>query len=241
MLHIFLFCVGCCIGSFFNVALSRHDWYRGRSRCDSCGQKLNWYDLIPVVSYLVYRGRCRRCGAAIGIRHPAAEIFMGSTFMCASLQSEGVGLYAGAIIFIGLFFLCLSAIQDMSEQMIYNWILCGGIMLCGLLRSANLLLGGHAKAAVWFAVSVCVLKLFLFFAAKAMKHKIGEGDFDIFLLLYVLCGAYGAVVSVALGSGIGCLLYIPAVIMKRYERTQPLPFAPLLFVGCVMQMLWFYT
>ncbi|MCR4718155.1 MAG: prepilin peptidase, partial [Firmicutes bacterium] len=51
MIYFAIFMLGASIGSFCNVMLSRSDWYKGRSHCDSCGYILKWYDLIPVLSY----------------------------------------------------------------------------------------------------------------------------------------------------------------------------------------------
>ena len=68
--------VGVCIGSFIAALTLRWPAGRalgGRSRCEACARQLAWYELVPLVSYLVLRGRCRSCGAAIGVRQLAIE------------------------------------------------------------------------------------------------------------------------------------------------------------------------
>ena len=60
-----LFIIGCCFGSFINVVLSRKDWYKGRSRCDTCGYILKWYDLIPIISFAC-KGKMSQVSYKIG-------------------------------------------------------------------------------------------------------------------------------------------------------------------------------
>ena len=70
-----------CVASFMNVVIDRvprgENFVSGRSRCDSCGKVIAWYDLIPVASYLVLRGRCRYCHCKIPVRGFFIEIFGG--------------------------------------------------------------------------------------------------------------------------------------------------------------------
>ncbi|HQA43869.1 MAG TPA: prepilin peptidase [Phycisphaerae bacterium] len=80
--------LGGCIGSFLNVVIYR--WPRGlslrkpaRSFCPACGQTIAWYDNIPVISYLVLRGRCRRCGVPISLQYPIVELATALTFLMA--------------------------------------------------------------------------------------------------------------------------------------------------------------
>lgn len=68
---------GVCIGSFLNVViirLERHEsLYKQSSHCMTCGNKIKWYDNIPIISYLVLRGKCRKCGSKISIQYPLVE------------------------------------------------------------------------------------------------------------------------------------------------------------------------
>src|SRR3989344_3933149 len=83
MLFLF-FLVGLAVGSFLNVLILRTNTgmkLGGRSRCLSCLKKLEWPDLIPVVSYLVIRGRCRHCGSGISIQYPMVEMLTGFVFI----------------------------------------------------------------------------------------------------------------------------------------------------------------
>jgi leader peptidase (prepilin peptidase) / N-methyltransferase len=78
------FLVGLLLGSFLNVCIARlpehESVVRPRSRCMSCGHPVRWYDNVPIVSWVVLRGRCRDCGAGISCRYPAVELAVGLWF-----------------------------------------------------------------------------------------------------------------------------------------------------------------
>ncbi|WP_074688369.1 prepilin peptidase [Kandleria vitulina] len=82
LVYIYVFIVGACVASFVNVVIDRLpkgiSISKGRSRCDNCETQLKWYDLIPVVSWIMLRGRCRYCGSKIGLRTPLIELMGGS-------------------------------------------------------------------------------------------------------------------------------------------------------------------
>ena len=86
---IFIFAAGLTIGSFLNVVICRYDGDRllsfgrlgGRSHCMGCGRQIRPYDLLPVLSFLFLRGRCRACGARISFQYPAVELATGAAFL----------------------------------------------------------------------------------------------------------------------------------------------------------------
>ncbi len=81
--------LGALIGSFLNVVIHRlprgESLSRPRSRCPGCGAQIAWYDNVPVLSWLLLRGRCRRCGARISPRYPLVELFTAFAFAAVVL------------------------------------------------------------------------------------------------------------------------------------------------------------
>lgn len=231
MIHAILFILGCCIGSFINVIFSRRDWYKGRSRCDECGYVLRWYDLIPVISFLMLRGKCRKCKTKIDSSHLISELMMGAAFLVSSLCFEWYGVSYGLLASAGLFSMAVAAIEDYKEQMVYTFILTGGIILATSVKLGYYLHTELYIEAIRLMASVFVLKLLALLASLIFNGKIGSGDFDVLVVIYVIGGLSGLLVSVTAASLIGCLIYLPAIILKKRDKKDPLPFIPLLLMG----------
>jgi leader peptidase (prepilin peptidase) / N-methyltransferase len=90
MVNGFIFFIGMCIGSFLNVCIYRipagKSIVRPASACPNCGAVIRWYDNIPLLSYLILRGRCRGCDTRISIRYPIIEVLCGLFAMTCGLQ-----------------------------------------------------------------------------------------------------------------------------------------------------------
>ena len=231
MIHVILFILGCCIGSFFNVMFSRKDWYKGRSRCDECGYVLKWYDLIPIVSFLALRGRCRNCKTKIDGSHLVSELMMGAAFLVSSLCFEWYGVVYGILTSAVLFSMAVAAIEDYKEQMVYSFILAGGIILATCVKLGYYVYVGFYIDALDLIGSVVILKLLAMLASFIFYDKIGSGDFDVLIIIYIIGGISGLLVSVTAASIIGCLVYLPSILLKKRDKKEPLPFIPLLLMG----------
>ena len=131
---IWSFVVGCCIGSFLNVVALRlqkeEDYIRGHSHCVECLHELSWKDLIPVLSWIWLRGKCRYCGRDISPRYWVMEVVSGCMFMLMT------GIWNGRE-WMGLLNLWLlgslaifCSLTDLQEQVIYP----KGLVMIGLLH-----------------------------------------------------------------------------------------------------------
>ncbi|MBS7297676.1 MAG: prepilin peptidase [Eubacteriales bacterium] len=231
MIYAMIFMLGACIGSFINVIFSRKDWYKGRSRCDSCGYTLKWYDLIPIISYLTLLGKCRKCKKNIDACHFISELYMGTAFVISYVCFLKYSLNYALLSAIALFFMAIYAIEDTKEQMIYAALLDIGVILTGIFKAYMLYCNSeHFDILMLFLTIVLFKTVFSFISFPG----IGNGDFDIILIIYILFSDYGTVFCMAVSSFIGCAIYLPAVILKKYDKKQPLAFAPLLFMGTML-------
>lgn len=234
MICLFVFVIGACIGSFINVMLSRRDWYKGRSRCDNCGYVLKWYDLIPVLSYIMLLGKCRKCRKNIDFSHFMSEMYMGVAFVVGYICYCEFQREYGILSILTLLLMAIYAIEDTKEQMIYSFLLNLGIVLTGLMKIYILYMDNDYCGIKILLMTVILFKIVFSFVTFA---GIGNGDFDIMLVIYMLFGCYGTFFCITAASFVGCAIYVPAVLLKKYDRKEPLAFAPLLFMGTMISLI----
>jgi leader peptidase (prepilin peptidase) / N-methyltransferase len=219
------------LGSFVNVVAARvpqrRSVVRPRSACMSCGAELAWYDNVPVVSYLVLRGRCRSCGVRISWLYPAVELatagLVAACFVAFGLSGEAV---------VAAFFcavLVTITATDITHRIVPNRIVLPAAVLVLLAQTA-------LQPSPEWALGALGASLFLFVAALAYPGGMGMGDVKLALLLGAMLGR-----SVAVGLMIGMLAAIvPSIyLLARHgaaARKMGIPFAPFLALGGVVAL-----
>jgi leader peptidase (prepilin peptidase)/N-methyltransferase len=221
------------IGSFLNVVAARVPLRRsvahGRSACMSCGAQVAWYDNVPLVSWLLLRGRCRACAGRIGWVYPAVEL--GTALLVAGcFWRFGVSWEAA----IGALFACvlvaISAI-DVAHRIIPNRIVLPAAVV---VLAARTLVDPSVE---WLAAGLGA-SLFLLLAALAYPAGMGMGDVKLALLLGF---ATGRSVPVALMLGMFSALVPSVVLLVRHgsaARKMKIPFGPFLALGGMLAFLW---
>jgi leader peptidase (prepilin peptidase) / N-methyltransferase len=223
--------VGAAIGSFLNVCISR--WPEGesvvapRSRCPRCGAGITWRDNVPILSYLLLRGRCRHCGTRISPVYPAVEAATALIWI-AAVARHGASWQALAM---AVFFTLLLGIaaSDARTYLIPNEFTWGGLALALLLSLAPgtipplQALGG---AALGFGL--------LYFTAVVgewllKKPAMGGGDIKMMAMVGAFLGPMGAVLTIFLGALIGTIVFLP-ISMRTHKLV---PFGIFLAVGAV--------
>jgi leader peptidase (prepilin peptidase) / N-methyltransferase len=225
------FVPGLAVGSFLNVVAARVPAGRSvvhpGSACPSCGASLAWYDNIPLLSYLVLRGKCRHCQAPISIRYPIVEATTALLIAGCFLK---FGWSADAL--IGSFFcavLVAVSATDLERRVIPNKI---------VLPAAAIVLVANTVAhpsVEWIAAGLGG-SFFLLLAALAYPGGMGMGDVKLALLLGV---ALGRTVPVALAVGmVSALLPSVGLLIKHGSgaRKMGIPFGPFLALGGVVAL-----
>src|SRR4030042_6807359 len=96
----FIFILGLCVGSFLNVVIFRlkegRNFIKGRSICPKCKHKLAWHDNIPLLSYILLKGKCRHCGKKISMQYPAVELAAGVLFLIAFIKWRSISNFLPA-------------------------------------------------------------------------------------------------------------------------------------------------
>ncbi len=205
----------------------------GRSGCFSCGKKLRWFELVPVISFLWQRGRCHGCQSKISWQYPLVELFTGLLFV---LIYWHFGLHLGALLFYWLIasLLIVIIVYDFKHKIIPDYFVFTLILL-GLIKVIFLddgwwgLVGGLATA----------LPLFVLWAISRGRW-LGFGDvklaLGIGLLLGWPLGLSALILSFWIGAIIGILLIIWGKTQlwrrgKSYTMKSEVPFAPFLILG----------
>jgi leader peptidase (prepilin peptidase)/N-methyltransferase len=222
---------GLAIGSFLNVVAARVPLRRSivspGSACMACGQEVAWYDNVPVLSYLVLRGRCRGCKTRIGWVYPAVELLT-ALLIAASFLVFG---WSGKAFVAAFFCAVLVAISatDLSHRIVPNVIV---LPAAALVLVAMTVLEPSAE----WALGAFGASFFLFLAALAYPKGMGMGDVKLALLLGAMLGR-----TVPVGLMVGMLAaLLPAfVLLARHggaARKMAIPFAPFLAFGALVAL-----
>jgi leader peptidase (prepilin peptidase) / N-methyltransferase len=225
------FLPGLCIGSFLNVVAARvparRSIVRPGSACPSCETPIAWYDNVPLVSYLILRGRCRHCGAHISWIYPAVEATAAVLFV-GCLAKFGLTWEAAVAIFYCAVLVTISA-TDIQRFVIPNRIVLPG---AAVVLIANTILHPSLEwAAAGFGAAA-----FLLIAALAYPAGMGMGDVKLALLLGFMLGR---TVPVALFAGMIAALVPSVVLLIRHgaaARKMKIPFGPFLALGGVVAL-----
>ena len=221
------------IGSFLNVVAARVPLKRSvvspASACMNCGTEIAWYDNIPVVSWLLLRGRCRTCGTGISWRYPAVELAT-ALLVAACWWKFGVSWDAAIASFYCAVLVVLSAI-DIDRRIVPNKIV---LPAAAIVLVAQTLVHPSLE---WLVAGLGA-SLFLFLAALAYPRGMGMGDVKLALLLGFMVGK---TVPIALFLGMVAALVPSAVLFARHgskARKMAIPFAPFLALGGVLALFW---
>jgi leader peptidase (prepilin peptidase) / N-methyltransferase len=226
-----VFAPGLALGSFLNVVAARVPLKRSivtpGSACMSCGQEVAWFDNVPVVSYLVLRGRCRGCGTRIGAVYPAVELLT-AVLIAASFLAFGWSGKSFVAAFFCAVLVTISA-TDLSHRIVPNVIVLPAAVI--VLVAQTVLEPGVEWALAAFGAS-----FFLLVVALVHPKGMGMGDVKLALLLGAMLGR---TVPVGLMLGMLAGLVPSLVLFARHgtaARKMAIPFAPFLALGAVIAL-----
>jgi leader peptidase (prepilin peptidase)/N-methyltransferase len=243
--------LGLLIGSFLNVCIYR--WprdlsvVRPRSACPECEQPIAWYDNIPLLSYIVLRGKCRQCGIAISWRYPVVELLTAISF-AYFVHHLGVSVQATkycvlAAILIGLIF------SDLETLLLPDELTLGGVViglgfalfvpvpdsmfqlvatLSGFDARGRVGMFGEALLGAIVPAGAIWLGGWIF---EKLRHKegLGFGDVKMLAMIGAFLGIRGALLTVILGSIAGSIIGIAYIkITGKDASSYPLPFGSFL-------------
>lgn len=213
-----------------------------RSRCLSCQHRLEWYDLLPVISWISARGRCRYCGQYIGRFELVTEAGLGLFW---ALSFALWPLPIDSVLGIAIFTLWLVASVPLAILFAYDfkWYLLPDVPMIAFIGTSTvyaglaLVLTGITVASLMslLAAIAAIGGLYWLLHIVSRGRWVGYGDATLGVGLGLLLGQWPlAVLAVILANGIGTLLVLPALLLGKLDRQSHIPFGPLLIVGTVV-------
>ena len=225
------FAPGLAIGSFLSVVAARvplkRSLLRPRSACMACSAHIAWYDSIPLVSYLLLRGKCRSCGAKIGLVYPAVELASG-VLIAACVLEFGLTFEAAIAAFFCCVLVAISAV-DIAHRIVPDRIVLPATAIVLVAQTVR-------EPSVEWILAAFGASLFLFLAVLAYPAGMGMGDVKLALLMGA---ALGKLVSVALMFAMVAALVPGLYLLARHgkaARKMGIPFAPFLALGSIVAL-----
>jgi len=234
--------VGACVGSFLNVCIHRiplrRSVVRPGSACPACGRPIAWYDNIPVLSFLLLRGRCRHCRAPIPPRYPLVEAATATLFALLFLRRGPTPEFVLQALLVAAL-VALMAI-DARHQILPNVITLPGIAF-GILTSP---LRTDSSAPVFDSIAGCALGYGLLFGINALyrwwqaargvpaglrQDGIGQGDFKLLAMIGAFLGVRLVIFTLFFGAFSGALFGVTMMLVRGYGWKSKLPYG--VFLG----------
>ena len=240
--------LGLAVGSFLNVCIDRlpqnESIVNPPSHCSVCQHKLAAKDLIPVLSYLRLRGRCRYCQAAIPRRLFWVELATAVTFALLYWH-YGLSAELGVMAFYACLFIIIFVI-DLEQGLILNKVIYPSMVVALLLALipeawlsqeiwlTTVIKPGIASAAVGGAVGFAIFLLI----AIASRGGMGWGDVKLAALIGLATGFPLIFLAIIMGAVLGGRVAVALVIAKKKKRRETIPFGPFLSVAAMVTLLW---
>jgi leader peptidase (prepilin peptidase) / N-methyltransferase len=235
LLFFYIFIIGIILGSFYNVVGLRIPLKKSivtpRSACTTCSRQLKAYELIPVISYIFQKGKCRGCQSRISPIYPIMELLTGILFATSPLVIGWCGELVVTLTLISMFMIII--VSDIHYMLIPDKIL---IWFAGVFLLERIFM----PLSPWWdsllgAVTGFTLLLII---ALVSKGGMGFGDVKLYAVLGFVLGVKLVLLSFFLSTLFGAVIGGFALLFKIVKRKQPIPFGPFIAAGTLTAYYW---
>lgn len=233
-LLICFFIIGTVMGSFYHVVATRlsmeESIIKPGSHCPRCNHFLRWYENIPIISYLMLKGRCSECGSKIPLSYLVVEIVTGALFaVCYHVFGISIELLVGIIFISSLVIVIISDIEYMiilDEVLIVSTLVIAVIyvIFLGLEQAAYHIYSGVGAFVIMYSIKLLGDKLF-------KKESLGGGDIKLMFLFGMVLGLPMSVCTIFLATFIA---FPVALIILFSNKENVIPFGPFLSMAAMI-------
>jgi leader peptidase (prepilin peptidase)/N-methyltransferase len=219
-----------------HVPGERFDLVMPRSRCPHCGHMVTARDNIPILSYLLLRGRCRACGAHISLRYPMVELLTAVVTVSTALHFGPTtqGLFA---VLLAWALIALSFI-DFDKHLLPDSITLPMLWLGLLLSLFGIYTDSQASIIGAAAGYLSLWSIYQLFRLLTGKEGMGYGDFKLFALFGAWLGWQSLPLVILLSSAVGAVIGLSLILFRGRDRNIPIPFGPYLAIAGWIALLW---
>jgi leader peptidase (prepilin peptidase)/N-methyltransferase len=206
------------------------------SSCPNCGHKIRAWENIPIISWLILKGRCSNCKQPISMRYPIIELATGLLSLAVALHF-GFSWQAGAALLLTWSLIALSLI-DFDHQLLPDSIVLPVLWLGLILSLFSIFTDSHSSIIGAAAGYLSLWTVFQLFRLITGKEGMGYGDFKLLGLFGAWLGWQSLVQIILLSSVVGAVVGISLILVRGRDRNIPIPFGPYLAAAGWISLIW---
>jgi len=236
-----IFSLGACLGSFANVCIYRlpknKQIVSGRSFCPKCKKKINWYDNLPLISFIILNNKCRNCKRVISSRYFIVELITGISFLLIYLNFKNpytiIFLSILSLILIMIFFIDL---ENFIIPDSLNFIVMGLALLKNFLPNFDTSLIHEINQSIIGGMVGYLSIWLIIFLYKTFKKidGMGFGDAKLMAGIGLLFGWQSIPFILFVSSILGLIFVVPSLIKKQKTMRTEIPFGPFIIAACLI-------
>ena len=245
LVYFFIFFLGLSVGSFLNCLIyrleARESFLKGRSFCPHCRRVLSWWDLIPVFSFLILKGKCRYCYQKISWQYPLVELTTGLLFLLIfnfQLSPALSQFITTLYLFIISSFLIVIFVYDLKHSIIPDKVIYPAIATA-LIFNFQLPIFNQFSIFKFSILSALGAAAFFLTIVLISRGKwMGGGDVKLAFLMGLFLGWPNILVALFLAFLIGAIIGIGLIISGKKTLKSEVPFGPFLVTGTFIALFW---